>query len=99
MGTKRQIIDDIITVREWAELVEKGGCTALVLDQALQMIGRLHNAERLLDSLLWAERDACAGIVKKEIKRWDRESVVELRESIIHEIEIRARAESEKKGE
>lgn len=39
----------------------------------------------------------CAEIVKKEIERWDRESVVELRESIL--IEIKARSEGEKKGE
>jgi excinuclease UvrABC nuclease subunit len=40
------------------------------------------------------EWEACVGIVKKEIERWDRESVVELRGSILHEIEIRARSES-----
>lgn len=43
------------------------------------------------------EREACEKIVKKEIERWDREFVGELRESII--IEIRARLEGEKKGE
>ncbi len=42
------------------------------------------------------EREACEVIVKKEIERWDREFVGELRESII--IEIRARSEGEKKG-
>jgi hypothetical protein len=56
MGIKTQIVDDITTARAWAELVEKGGCTAKVLDQASEMIGRLHNAERLLDSLIAEDR-------------------------------------------
>jgi hypothetical protein len=48
MGLKKQIVDDITTARTWAELVEKGGCTAKVLAQAPEMIGRLCNAERLV---------------------------------------------------
>ena len=38
------------------------------------------------------EREACMGIVKKEIEQWDRESIVELRESILHEIGVCARS-------
>jgi hypothetical protein len=68
MGIKRQIIDDITTARAWAELVEKGGCTAKVLDQAGEMIGRLYNAERLLDRLVTEEREACAMICEGHAK-------------------------------
>lgn len=81
MGTKMQIIDDITTARAWAELVLKGGCTTKVLEQAPQMIGRLHNAERLLERLMAQERHiqrvAYANIAEDEAKQWDRDSNAE----------------------
>ena len=46
--------------------------------------------ERMLREWIEEEREACAQAVKKEIELWDRESIVELRESILAEIRARS---------
>lgn len=66
MGARREIVDNITTARAWAEIVEKGGCTAKVLEQAPGMIGRLFNAERLLDRLIYEEAWRCAEFIDKQ---------------------------------
>jgi hypothetical protein len=96
MGVKAQTVDDITTARAWAELVESGGCTANVLEQASQMIGRLHNAERSLNRLIQEEREACAKLCEGESFQNDSDHSITC-EYLAKEIRALAAPEEEKK--
>jgi hypothetical protein len=90
------MIDDITTVRDWIEAVESGGCTERIMERISEMIGRLHNAEKRLTTLVEREREACAKIANRVREGIKEDSVGVYQRLTAQVIEDQIRARSEK---